>query len=320
VSGHYDSRVSDVMDAESFAPGANDDASGTAAVIELARVMSTRKFDATIVFLAVAGEEQGLHGSTHFAENAKSKGLDIAAMISNDIIGSSTGEDGTKDASRVRLFAEGVPPVKELTEELRTLLQTGGENDTPPRALGRYVQELGERYVQTMHVTLIYRRDRYLRGSDHLPFLERGFPAIRLTEPNEDFRHQHADVKTEGAHKLGDLPDFVDFEYVAQVARINVAAFGSLARAPAAPKSVFLETKKLEHGSTLHWTMGSEPDLASYRIVWRETTSPTWQHSLDVGKVARTTVPVSKDDFILGVQAVDAEGHASVAVHPTPER
>ncbi len=320
VSGHYDSRVTDVMDAESFAPGANDDASGTAAVIELARVMSTRKFDATIVFLAVAGEEQGLLGSTHWAENAKSKGLDVAAMISNDIIGSSVGEDGSKDASRVRLFAEGVPPTKEPPDELRTLLQTGGENDTLPRALGRYVKELGERYVDGFHVTLIYRRDRYLRGSDHIPFLERGWAAVRLTEPSEDFRHQHADVKTEGAVKVGDLPQYVDYAYVAQVTRVNVATLASLARAPAAPKGLFLETKKLEHGSTLHWTAGVEPDLSTYRVVWRETTSPVWQHSLEVGKVSRVTVPVSKDDFILGVQAVDAEGHASLAVYPTPER
>ncbi|HWP42562.1 MAG TPA: M28 family peptidase, partial [Blastocatellia bacterium] len=228
VTGHYDSRASNVMDATSAAPGANDDASGTAAVMELARVMSKYEFDATLVFMAVAAEEQGLNGSTHWAEMAKQKGLNIAGMITNDIIGSSRAEDGRIDNSHVRLFAEGIPPVRELSDEMRALLRTGGENDVPPRQLARYIKEIGEKYVPGMNVTVIYRKDRYLRGGDHSPFLERGYTAVRMTEPNEDFRHQHQDVRVEDGVQYGDLPEFVDFEYVAQVTRINAVALAGL--------------------------------------------------------------------------------------------
>ncbi|HET9529698.1 MAG TPA: M28 family peptidase, partial [Blastocatellia bacterium] len=217
VSGHYDSRASNVMDATSAAPGANDDASGTAAVMEMARVCSKYDFDATLVFMAVAAEEQGLNGSTHWAEMAKQKNLNVAGMITNDIIGSSRAEDGRVDNTHVRLFAEGVPPVRELSDEMRTLLRTGGENDVPARQLARYIKEMGEKYVPGMNVTVIYRRDRYLRGGDHSPFLDRGYPAVRMTEPNEDFRHQHQNVRVENGVQYGDLPEFVDYQYVAQV-------------------------------------------------------------------------------------------------------
>jgi hypothetical protein len=321
VSGHYDSRATDPLDATSAAPGANDDASGTAAVMEMARVMSKFSFDATLVFMAVAAEEQGLNGSTHWAETAKQKGLNVAGMITNDIIGSSRAEDGRVDNTHVRLFAEGVPPAREVSADLRTLLQTGGENDSPARQLARHIKEAGERYVPGMKVTIIYRRDRYLRGGDHSPFLDRGYAAVRMTEPNEDFRHQHQNVRVENGVQFGDLPEFVDFKYVAQVARVNAAALATLALAPAAPANVQVETARLENDTTLRWDANKEPDIAGYQIVWRETTSPLWQHKVFAGNVTRYTVKgVSKDNYLFGVQAVDKAGNVSVAVYPRPFR
>lgn len=321
VSGHYDSRASDPLDAASAAPGANDDGSGTAAVMEIARVMSKYEFDATLVFMAVAGEEQGLYGSTHWAEMARQKSLNVAGMFTNDIIGSSRAEDGRIDNTYVRLFAQGLPPVRELTDDLRTLLQTGGENDAPTRQLARYIKEIGERYVPQMKVTVIYRRDRYLRGGDHFPFLERGYPAVRFTEPHEDYRHQHQDVRIENGVQYGDLAEFVDFNYVAQVARINAAALAGLSLAPAEPSGVEMETTQLENNTTLRWEANREPDLAGYQIVWRETTAPFWQNRVFAGNVTRYTLKgLSKDNYIFGVQAVDRDGNASVAVYPRPAR
>jgi hypothetical protein len=321
VSGHYDSRASDVMDATGFAPGADDDASGTAAVMEMACVMARHKFDATLVFMAVAGEEQGLFGAQHFAEEAKRKQWNIAGMFTNDIIGSSRADDGHVDRSQVRLFAEGVPPVKDLPSAMRTLVATGGESDSISRQLARHVKEIGERYVPGFTVTIVQRRDRYLRGGDHIPFLERGYAALRFTEPNEDFRHQHQDVRTEDDVQFGDLPEFVDFEYTAQVARVNAAALASLALAPAVPQNVAMETARLENDTTLRWDMGREPDLAGYRIVWRDTTAPQWQGAAWAGKVTRFTVKgMSKDNYFFGVQAVDRDGNASVATYPLPAR
>jgi hypothetical protein len=319
VSGHYDSRVSDPMNATADAPGANDDASGVAAVLEMARVMSPQKWDATLVFMAVAGEEQGLFGSTHWAKMAQEKNWNIAGMITNDIIGSSHAEDGHIDNQHVRLFAEGVPPRKEMPEAWRKQLQTGGENDSPARELARFIKTTGERYVSGMTVNIIYRKDRYLRGGDHSPFLEAGFPAARLTEPNEDFRHQHQDLRKENGIQFGDLPEFDDFAYIAQVARINAASLGALALAPAGPAGVEIETKELTNDTTLHWQANREPDVAGYEVLWRETTSPSWQHAASAGNVTRFTVPkVSKDNFLFGVAAVDREGNRSPAVYPAP--
>ncbi len=321
VGGHYDSRVSDTMNATDFAPGANDDASGTAAVMEMARVMAKYEFDATLVFIAFAAEEQGLNGSTHWAEMAKQNQWNVAGMITNDIIGSSRDENGRVDDKHVRLFAEGVPPVREVSNELRALLQTGGENDVPTRQLARYIKEIGELYVPAMTVNLIYRKDRYLRGGDHSPFLERGFAAVRMTEPNEDFRHQHQDVRVEKGVQYGDLPEFVDFNYVAQVTRVNAASLASLALAPAAPANVEMETMRLENDTTLRWETNREPDIAGYQIVWRETTAPFWQGNISVGNVTRYTVKGrSKDNYLFGVQAVDKDGNYSPAVYPRPAR
>jgi hypothetical protein len=323
VSGHYDSCVcnADMLDATSYAPGANDDASGTAAVMEMARVMSKYEFDATLVFMTVAAEEQGLLGATHWAEMAKQKNLNIAGMITNDIIGSSRAEDGRVDDKQVRLFAEGVPPAKEVSDQLRTLLQTGGENDTPPRQLARYIKETAERYLPGFTVTVIYRKDRYLRGGDHSPFLERGFPAVRMTEPNEDFKHQHQMVRKENGVQYGDLIEFDDFNYIAQVARVNASALASLALGPAAPSNVEVEIARLENDTTLKWEANREPDIAGYQVVWRETTAPFWQHKEFAGNVTRYTVKgVSKDNYLFGVQAVDKDGNTSMAVYPRPFR
>ena len=321
VSGHYDSIDGDQLDVTGKAPGANDDASGTAAVIEMACVMARYSFDATLVFLTVAGEEQGLFGSTHWAEGARQKNLDIGGMFTNDIIGSSTAEDGRVDSSEVRLFAEGIPAAKEMSDGVRTLVATGGENDSPSRQLARHVKEIGERYVPNFKVNVIQRRDRYLRGGDHMPFLERGYPALRFTEPNEDFKHQHQNVRVENNVQYGDLAQFVDVEYVARVARVNAAALASLALAPAAPKNVQMRTARLENDSSLVWLPNTEPDLAGYRIVWRDTTAAQWQHGLLVGNVTQFTMKgLSKDNYFFGVQAVDKDGHISVASYPAPLR
>ena len=320
VSGHYDSRVTDVMNATADAPGANDDASGTAAVIEMACVMSRHKFDASLVFMTVAAEEQGLYGSGDYAAKAKAAGMNIAGMLNNDIIGSSHDEDGKLDNAEVRLFAEGVPPVKETTPALRTLLQTGGENDSITRQLARHVKETGERYVPNFKVNIIYRRDRYLRGGDHSPFLDAGYAAVRFTEPHEDFNHQHQDLRTENGRKIGDLVEYVDPEYVAQVARVNAASLASLALAPAAPQDVKVKTANLDNGTDLVWKANAEPDLAGYRIVWRDTTAPLWQGSKFVGNVTTYRVDLSKDNLLFGVQAVDKDGNVSPATYPFPAR
>ncbi|HMG22834.1 MAG TPA: M20/M25/M40 family metallo-hydrolase, partial [Kofleriaceae bacterium] len=318
VSGHYDSMPSNVLDPAADAPGADDDASGTAAVIEMACAMSKLHFDATLVFMAVAGEEQGLVGSTHVADEARKAGKHIAGMFTNDIIGNSRAEDGKVDRGRVRLFAEGVPDVKEMSDELRTLVRTGGENDTPTRELARFIKEHAERDVAGMKVDVVWRRDRYLRGGDHAPFLAAGYPAVRFTEPAENYKHQHQNVRVEGGVQHGDLPEFVDFGYIAQVARVNAAALAALALAPAAPRNAQIDTVKLENDTTLHWDANPEPDLAGYRVVWRETTAPWWQNHKDVGMVTRVTVPVSKDNVVFGVQAIDKDGNVSVASFPRP--
>jgi hypothetical protein len=320
VSGHYDSRNTDVMDATGKAPGANDDASGTAAVMEMACVMAQYKFDATLVFMAVAAEEQGLLGSGHWAKTAREKNLNVAGMFTNDIIGSSRADDGRVDNKQVRLFAQSIPATKEMSDAVRQLVATGGENDSISRQIARHVKEQGERYVKGFKVSVIQRHDRYLRGGDHMPFLEQGYAALRFTEPNEDFAHQHQNLRTENGKVYGDLLDFVDFDYTAKVAKVNAAALASLALAPAAPQGVKVRTDKLVNDSTLVWQANAEPDVAGYRIVWRETTAAAWQGSKFVGNVTEATVNLSKDNVFFGVQAVDKDGNVSVATYPVPLR
>jgi hypothetical protein len=321
LSGHYDSMPSDPADGVKDAPGANDDASGTAVAMELACVMSRHRYDATLVFMAVAGEEQGLYGSTGWAKDARSKGLNVAGMITNDIVGNTRSAEGTVDRGRVRLFAQGVPPLKALPSDVLATLATGGENDLPTRQLARSVKEAGERYVPGFTVQAVWRRDRYLRGGDHFPFLAQGYPGLRFTEPVEDWRHQHQDVRVEDGVQYGDLPQFVDFGYVAQVARVNAAALATLALAPSVPREVEMENFRLENDTTLRWKANPEPDVAGYRVVWRDTTAPFWQHGKDVGDVTRATLAgISKDNYLFGVEAYDRDGNVSPAAYPRPYR
>ena len=316
VSGHYDSMCGNVMNSECDAPGANDDASGTAVVIELACTFAKSRFPATLVFMAVAGEEQGLLGAAHWARVAHETGVNVEAMITNDIVGNAHDENGRRDASTLRLFAEGVPAGKEVTEEWQRRLETSGENDSPARELARTIRDAAQRYVPEMTVKVVYRRDRYLRGGDHIPFLAQGYPAVRFTEAHEDFRHQHQDVRAVDGVQYGDLPEFVDFEYLASVARINAAALASLARAPSPPSGVRIETLRLENQTTLSWLANPEADLAGYEIVWRETTAPFWQGAEFVGNVTRASVPLSKDDYLFSVRAVGNGGRRSLATYP----
>lgn len=320
VSGHYDSMCSSPTDAECDAPGANDDASGTAAVLEAARVMAPHKFDATIVFMAVAGEEQGLVGSTHFAEVAKQQQMDIDAMFTNDIVGNTLGGNGVRDRKTLRVFAEGVPS-NETEDEARIRRSVGGENDSPSRELARFIVETAKSKLPDFHVELIYRRDRYLRGGDHIPFLERGYPAVRFTEPNENYNHQHQNVRVENGVQYGDLPQFDDFGYIAKVTRVNVAALATLALAPARPANAVVLTNRLTNDTDLQWAPNHEPDLDHYEVVWRDTDAPMWQHSRAVGNVTAYTVKgLSKDNFIFGIRAVDKAGHRSPASFPKPHR
>jgi hypothetical protein len=320
VSGHYDSMCTSPTDARCDAPGANDDASGTAAVMELARVMSKRQFDATIVFMAVPGEEQGLVGSTYFAEQAKKQNLNVDAMFTNDIIGSSTGADGTRDDRTVRVFSEGVPS-SETTQEATTRRSVGGENDSQSRQLARFIKETAEKYMPSFRVWMVYRRDRYGRGGDHIPFLEQGYAAVRFTEPNENYNHQHQNVRVENGVQYGDLPQFDDFNYIAQVARVNCAALAALALAPARPSGVLILTRRLTNDTDLQWAANKEPDLAGYEVVWRDTTEAVWTHSVRVGNVTSYAVKdMSKDNYFFGVRAVDRDGNRSPVSYPRPQR
>ncbi|MDQ3634280.1 MAG: M28 family metallopeptidase [Acidobacteriota bacterium] len=320
VSGHYDSMCGDPSDGECDAPGANDDASGTSAVIEMARVMSKQKFDATIIFMAVAGEEQGLLGSTYFAEQAVKNKMDIEAMFTNDIIGGVKTFKDAPDRNSVRVFAEGVPS-NETEAQANLRRSVGGENDSPSRQLGRYIYDAANMYSPKFKVQLIYRRDRYLRGGDHIPFLERGFSAVRFTEPHEDYDHQHQNVGTREGKFYGDTPEYVDFEYIANVTKINIAALSSLALAPAKPDNVGIDTTRLTNDTDLKWDANKEDDLSGYEIVWRETTSPYWTNSKFVGNVTKFTMEkMSKDNYFFGVRAVDKDGNKSPVVFPKPTK
>jgi hypothetical protein len=317
VTGHYDSRNSDILDTKGDAPGANDNASGAAVSLECARVLSKLKFPATIIFLTVAGEEQGLDGSHHFATVAKEQGWNIEAVLNNDIVGGD--KNAEQDHSVVRVFSEGLPAAA-TEQEIRRIRGLGGENDSGSRQLARYIADVGRAYDTGVKPLLVFRLDRYLRGGDHSAFNQQGFTAVRFTEFREDFHHQHQNVRTENGIEYGDLPKFVDFDYVARVARLNAATLASLAAAPAPPANVHLLTKDLENDSTLTWEASAGGRAAGYEILWRATTSPEWEHVQKVGSVLRTTLKLSKDNVIFAVRAVDAEGHRSLPVVPLPER
>ena len=319
VSGHYDSRASDVNDSKIFAPGANDDASGTAAAMELARVMSQYKFNCTIIFVAMVAEEQGLYGAVNLAKRAKDEKWNLAGMITNDIIGNTYGmETGIKDNNSVRIFSEGVS-VTESPAEASRRASTGSENDGQARQFARYIKEVSERYVDQLNVKLIYRRDRYLRGGDHTPFSQQGFAGIRITEMNEDFDRQHQDVRKEHGVDYGDLPDFVDYSYAQKVTRMNLASLANLALAPQEPLNVGILTSGLTNKTVLKWEspVGEKP--SGYYVVMRETTSPVWEKKFYItGNTA--SLNYSKDNYYFGVQSVDDEGHESLVVIPRSVR
>ncbi|KAI1872632.1 hypothetical protein JX265_005512 [Neoarthrinium moseri] len=326
VSGHYDSRVSNPNNYESDAPGADDDASGVAISLELARIMSQPSFPrprASIVFVAVAGEEQGLLGAQYLAQtyaNATPR-ANVEGMFTNDIVGSSKADDGTSDPYTIRLFAQGLPPLSvENSATRESRLTIGGENDTPARNLARLVKEVAENGATAMNVSVIYRLDRYLRGGDHRPFLEAGYPANRFTEPNEDYAHQHQDVRVEGGKQYGDLPEFCDFDFIARVGRVNGAALWSLANSPGVPRNVRVNSTALSNDSTFYWDppAGGEGAVGSYEVVWRATAAPFWDHALDVGLVNQATVDLSKDNVVFGIRAKSVDGMRGVAVLPFP--
>ena len=317
VSGHLDSRVTDVMNATSDAPGANDDASGVAVAMELARVMATVHTEATLVFAAVSGEEQGLYGSDHMAEVMRAAGVDVQGMFTDDIVGSSTADDGTRDRRTVRLFAEGVP-TSETPAQASTRQAVGGENDSVSRQLARFAVNVVDRAVVDARIRTVWRRDRYLRGGDQISFLLRAFPAARFTEPAENFAHQHQDVRVENGVQFGDLPEFCDFDYIGRVARVNGATLWSLAQGPGTPKNTRIITANLTNSTTLRWNRGTDADLAGYEVVWRETTSPDWTHVIEVGDVTSVDIDLSKDNVFFGVRAVDAAGHRSPVSFPVP--
>jgi hypothetical protein len=335
VTGHYDTRETDLMNTHSFAPGANDDSSGTAVSLESARVLSKYKFPATIVFVCVAGEEQGLNGSRHLAKLAKAEGWQLEGVLNNDIVGGDTTPGDTlQDKTRVRVFSQGILPSAPI-EQIAQMLTLGLENDSPSRELARAVLDVDRSYfggsrpaaLKPLLPVMELRLDRFLRGGDHSSFSAEGFAAVRFTEWRENFNHQHQHVRTENGVEYGDLLKFDDFQYIAQVARLNMATLATLASSPGVPQNVRVVTSNLDNNTTLKW---DAPSAASgpvrYEILWRETAMNDWQYVAEAAKYGATdavlaaTLPVSKDNVFFGVRACDDAGHCSQAVAPVPER
>jgi hypothetical protein len=319
IVAHLDSRAKDVLDFTSDAPGADDDASGVAVVLELARVMATRAPNATIMFATVAGEEQGLYGSAFMAQEMAAAGVDVEGVLSIDTVGSSTAQDGSQDPKEIRLFTEGVPTAATPTT-ISVLQAAGGEDDSASRELGRFAKSVGENGQTNLdNVWLIKRRDRYLQGGDQISFQQQGYAAARYTEPNENFNHEHQNVAVVNGVQFGDLPAFLDFEYLARAARVSAATIWSLTEAPGTPKNVKLSTVNAPPNSTnLSWDQGTDPSLAGYEVVWREMDDPDWTHIVPVGNVTSASFAFfPKDNFIIGVRAVDGNGHHSPVAFPT---
>lgn len=317
VTAHIDSRATDVMNNTIDAPGANDDGSGVAAIIELCRIMSKREFPATIIFVALTGEEQGLKGANHLAERAKNENWNLVALLNNDMLGNSnSSQTNINDNTKVRIFSEGVPVAE--TERMAAIRRyTSSENDGKARQLARYMKELGERYVDQLEVKLIYRNDRFLRGGDHTPFAQQGFPAIRVTEMNENFYRQHEDVRVENGIQYGDLPEFVDYEYMRKNTGLNLASLASLASAPSEPQNVGIDVRRLTNTTTLRWEAPEIGNAKGYYVLMRETDQSMWQKKFYTEDLT-LTVPYSKDNYFFAVQAVGEEGDESLAVFPSP--
>jgi len=317
MTGHYDSRVTDVLNYEADSPGANDDASGVAIAMELARILAKRQPKSTIILAAVAGEEQGLYGAGYLAQTLKNSSTNVEGMLNCDIVGSSTGDRGQKDPYTIRAFAQGPPPSDSTTRAAQRL-QIGGENDSPARELARFSAEVAGNNATGMSIAIIYRLDRFLRGGDHTPFLQAGYPAIRYTEPNENFNHQHQDLRTENGTVYGDLIEFVDFDYTARVGKVNLATLWALSEAPSMPRNVTVDTTVLDNDTRLKWIVSNHTNVAGYEVVWRPVTSSLWSRVVDVGKVGAVTLPLSKDNVIFGVRTVGTNGYKSPAVYPFP--
>ncbi len=319
VCGHYDSRVSNVMDSVSTAPGADDDGSGTALTLELARVLSKYEFNATLLFICFAGEEQGLLGSTAWAEMAHDEGLPVEAVLNNDIVGGTAGGNGEVDSTHVRVFSEAFS-ASDTGDVIRRKYTLGLENDGPSRSLARYCKEIGEKYVPGFNVELIYRLDRFLRAGDHAPFHQRGYAAVRFSEAAENFDHQHQDVRVKDGHDLGDLAKYVDFGYLAKVARVNAAVIATLGLAPPAPTGTKVATDALEYTTRLSWKPSPGAEPGGYVIRWRKTSSPVWEPAQQFTKDTAITLNLSKDDYLFGIQAIDRQGDISLPAIPLPGR
>lgn len=320
ISAHLDSRAADNSDGKVFAPGANDDASGVAAIMELVRIMSKEEFSGTIIFTAVSGEEHGLLGAKHMASLAKNENWNLIAMLNNDMIGN-IGSSGTllNDNMKVRVFSEGVPQFE--TEQMAKLrAYTAAENDGKARQLARYVKEVGERYVDQLSVTLVFRNDRFGRGGDHTPFCKQGFTAVRITEFNENYDRTHKIVEEKDGIHYGDTPEFVDYEYVRKNAGINLATLANLASAPYAPQNVGIKLSGMSNSTTLSWEAPKQGKKATgYYVLMRETYQPLWERKIYV-EGTNITIPYSKDNYFFAVQSVDEDGHESVPVFPAPAR
>ena len=325
VQGHMDSRVTNVMNRESDAPGANDDGSGTAAVIELCRVMSKSSFPATVIFVTLTGEEQGLLGAEHLSERALKEKWNIEAVLNNDIMGSNNSSASTPgdprniDNTRLRVFSEGLPGVllKDTTGRIGQIRQFGNENDGKSRTLARYLKEVGERYVDNLEVVMVYRNDRYLRGGDHTPYVQRGFAAVRLTEMNENYEHQHQDLRTENGTEFGDYAKFMDFEYLRKNTAVNLATLANLAKAPIVPQKVTVDVRNLTNATALYWQAPTAGKVKGYYVLMRETYWPFWQKKFFTTKLGMT-LPYSKDNYYFAVQAVSDDGNESLPVLPVP--
>jgi len=315
VVGHYDSRASDPLDAASDAPGADDDASGTAVVLELARVLARHRFDATLVFMATAGEEQGLLGARRHAEAARQAGLQIHGVLSNDIVGDPSDPRGGEHRHHIRVFSENLPSARD-DATLAQLIKLSAFADSPSRQIARFIADTGAWQATPVQAMLVLRPDRFLRGGDHTAFTDNGFPAVRFTEVAENYDRQHQDVRVEGARAYGDVLEFVDADYLAGVARLNAAALIHLANAPSAPGAVQIVVAELGNDTTLRWTASPEPDLAGYELLRRDTTAAAWQHADDLGDVTTITVPHSKDNWFFAVRAYDRDGYRSPAAFP----
>ena len=319
ISGHLDNMRGSPTDSIGDAPGANDDASGVAAVIECARIMSKNSYPATIIFVAVSGEEQGLLGAGYLAKKARSNNWNIEAVLNNDIMGSNnSNETNIIDNTKIRVFSEAFA-VNDTGRKALAIRQLGLENDGKARQLARYVKEIGERYIDNLQVVMIYRNDRFLRGGDHTPFVENNYAAVRFTEMNENYNHQHQNVRTENGIQYGDLLEFMDFEYLRKNAAMNLANLANLAKSPGMPDSVKIEVRRLSNMSYLTWQAPKAGTVKGYYLLMRETTSAIWQKKIFTTKT-EMVLPYSKDNYFFAVQSVSADGNESLPVVPSVGR